>query len=540
MGCKPLLVGGEESGLNASATKAVRPASAGTTLSVECAAPVALALAAFLARLSVGPYTIDDAYITFRYSRNLAEGLGFVYNAGERVLGTTTPLWSLLLAGSYGLGLDDLPRVSLVLSGLADAVTTALLCRLGARLELGRWALLLGLLFAVNPFGIYYAVSGMESSLFVLWVLGALVADGAGRRATSGLLAGLATLTRPEGLLVAALVVGRDLVVTRAPRRRFLAAYALTLAPWIGFAIWWFGSPVPQSLVAKATISSIDPSYNLRVVIRQTGMPGLNSQMLIGDWLAAVGAGLGLTWLSAAFLSRRAFHGFIRERPRWWPLAAFAPGLATVYSLAGLRSTPVWEWYLVPMVPFYLTAIVAAVRRVARRRPPPTTHAAVLALVAWTALGLGGWRAPGQSPLTPAGVFTVREDAYAAIARALAPRLRPDSVVALNEIGAFGYASRARVLDVCGLVSPQSIRFYPLPPDLGERGRGSIPPELIRVMQPDYVVALDEMFPEALLAAEWFRGRYRLAHSVETRIWASTAVLAYERVEPTADPARPR
>jgi len=35
---------------------------------------------------------LDDAYITFRYAQNLAAGLGFVYNAGERVLGTTTPL----------------------------------------------------------------------------------------------------------------------------------------------------------------------------------------------------------------------------------------------------------------------------------------------------------------------------------------------------------------------------------------------------------------------------------------------------------------
>ena len=33
----------------------------------------------------------DDAYITYRYARNLADGAGFVYNPGERVLGTTPP-----------------------------------------------------------------------------------------------------------------------------------------------------------------------------------------------------------------------------------------------------------------------------------------------------------------------------------------------------------------------------------------------------------------------------------------------------------------
>ncbi len=54
------------------------------------------AMVALAARLLTGPHVIDDAYITFRYARNLAEGLGLVYNPGEWVLGTTAPLWAIL------------------------------------------------------------------------------------------------------------------------------------------------------------------------------------------------------------------------------------------------------------------------------------------------------------------------------------------------------------------------------------------------------------------------------------------------------------
>src|SRR2546426_10764456 len=43
-------------------------------------------------------FTLEDAFITFRYAENLVLGNGFVYNVGERVLGTTTPLLGLLLA----------------------------------------------------------------------------------------------------------------------------------------------------------------------------------------------------------------------------------------------------------------------------------------------------------------------------------------------------------------------------------------------------------------------------------------------------------
>jgi hypothetical protein len=46
----------------------------------------------------------DDPYITYRYARNIATGQGFVYNPGERVLSTTTPLFTLLLAGLFPSG----------------------------------------------------------------------------------------------------------------------------------------------------------------------------------------------------------------------------------------------------------------------------------------------------------------------------------------------------------------------------------------------------------------------------------------------------
>jgi hypothetical protein len=39
----------------------------------------------------------DDAFITFRYAENLYQGVGFVYNPGEKILSTTTPFFTFLL-----------------------------------------------------------------------------------------------------------------------------------------------------------------------------------------------------------------------------------------------------------------------------------------------------------------------------------------------------------------------------------------------------------------------------------------------------------
>ena len=64
----------------------------------------ALVLAWNLRRVWV--YTVDDAYISFRYARNLVEGLGLVYNPGERIEGYTNFLWTLMAAAGMSVGLD--------------------------------------------------------------------------------------------------------------------------------------------------------------------------------------------------------------------------------------------------------------------------------------------------------------------------------------------------------------------------------------------------------------------------------------------------
>src|SRR5260370_31398240 len=86
---------------------------------MRCAViPVVVALAA---RVLTGPHPIDDAYITFRYARNLADGLGLVYNSGEWVLGTTAPLWAIILGAGYRLGLTDLPWLATAVSAVSDS-----------------------------------------------------------------------------------------------------------------------------------------------------------------------------------------------------------------------------------------------------------------------------------------------------------------------------------------------------------------------------------------------------------------------------------
>ena len=58
--------------------------------------------------LSYRYFWIDDAFITFRYARNLADGLGPVFNPGEAVEGYTTFLWMLVSSAFFAMA-DEPP-----------------------------------------------------------------------------------------------------------------------------------------------------------------------------------------------------------------------------------------------------------------------------------------------------------------------------------------------------------------------------------------------------------------------------------------------
>src|SRR5919204_3651382 len=129
--------------------------------------PAVLAIGAIVLRLCAGPRTIDDAYITFRYVQHIVQGQGFVYNPGEHVLGTTTPLYTLLLALLLALTHLPLPWLGLTVAAIADGCTTIMVYALTARASTSRLAALLAAaMFACTTTSVFYAQSGMETSLF--------------------------------------------------------------------------------------------------------------------------------------------------------------------------------------------------------------------------------------------------------------------------------------------------------------------------------------------------------------------------------------
>ena len=280
-------------------------------------------------------FLCDDAFISFRYTRNLVEGHGLVFNPGERVEGYTNFLWVLELATLwkvFGLRPESVaPWLSVLCTiGTLGAVVWWAISLPGLRRRgLVTW-MALGLLCTSATFAVWTSGGGLETRQFTLLVVVAVVCLSVHGDSRWGLLAASLSLaaaayTRPEGLLIAACCFGW-FVVERVVAARWLRVDLRELAwlvlPFIAlvaaqflFRYGYYGEWLPNTYYAK----HVRPWY-------ESGFSYL--------WAAAIETGLYLLTPLAVLATRRAW----RERADLrfvLPLACIVPHMAYVFRIGG-------------------------------------------------------------------------------------------------------------------------------------------------------------------------------------------------------------
>lgn len=504
-----------------------------------------LAVLAIAARLIPGERIVDDAYITFRYARNIVQGAGFVYNPGERVLGTTTPLYTLLLAGLASVaGTRDFPALAVAINALAGAASVALLYLLGRRC-IGRWApaAAVALLWAAAPFSVTFAAGGMETDLTIALLLGCCLTHTTHRQRVMAVLTPLALLTRPDTAILLSLL-WLDLLLTkrRMPWRESLVTLTL-LAPWLIFGTLYFGSPLTNSIAAKSVTYQNPPDALFRRLLQHYATPFFESKVL-PPW--------GVLLVFALYCGLSALGGLsiIRRNRRTWPLVAYPWAYFALFAAANPH---LFRWYLSPPLPFYFLLILSGVwivgrdlARLAARTVPSVRHVAaatqypIFALFASAALALtlNAWDLhPDHGPDRPAPemAWFKLELLYTQAADLVRSRAAPEDTLCAGDIGALGYGTDLHILDTVGLVTPAATRHYPANPEIYVINY-AIPADLVLELDPDFIVILEVYGRRGLLPNPRFQARYRLLHKFETSIYGSDGMLVFERNTPLRNP----
>lgn len=216
----------------------------------------------------LGRFAFDDLYISFRYAEHLADGHGLTWNVGQPpVEGYTNFLLVFVLAAIHRFGID--PLISIQVFNILLAVATAIPL---AKLALSFFedaqsvaaraaAILTSLVYSANPYVWQNALSGLETTLFtflIVWSLQLLnTAEKRGGSYYPGfILALLATLTRPDGILFGLLASVIFMAFTSSRAKVFTTSLIGFVLPVVLYEIWrisYFGSPLPNTFYVKVS-----------------------------------------------------------------------------------------------------------------------------------------------------------------------------------------------------------------------------------------------------------------------------------------------
>lgn len=391
-------------------------------------------------------YTQDDVFITYVYSRNVVEGNGFVFNLGEHIQGTTTPLYTLLMAGVY-LVTNDLLHAGNLLSAAFLFLALAIAAHTSYP-YLSRYARLgFGVLGASS--GLVYVSFGMETLFYSLLLMLTFYLWFAEKRPLAMLSAAALTWTRADGVVLGVVLVLVALweVVSgaRAARHGYAplrnwrvwwrpiqwgGIYTIGIAPWYLFAWAYFGSPLPNTFGAK-----------------QDSFGGLRFWSDGWNWFESFYSNNPLAYLGLSL----ALIGLwvVLRIPKLRPIGLWAVCYAAGYTV--LNTTAFWYYTPWVLTVFLLVAFGAqGVGRTAIQQGVP--RRAVLAV------GIGAILMAGVLSALRAAEFgdpPGRVRTYVIVGQWIDEHTPDDSTLTIGDLGIMGYHARRYTLDSPGLIVPE-------------------------------------------------------------------------------------
>ncbi len=461
--------------------------------------PVAIAMVVGYRRVFARASLFDDAFISFRYARNFAEGHGLVFNLGERVEGYTNFLWTITLGILHRLTPLEAPQLALILGPLCFGANLLVVLRLGRLLTAPRaddtaagwtsaqhaggtrakvvWHLPFAVLLLAMH-GVYtdYGTSGLETgaaSLFVnlgvLWLISRRDPAGVGLAGTMFI---FAALTRPDhglfyaigGLLLLVELIGPLVAARRGGPARLwqvggnvLAAYAAPFLLYGVYLLWklyYYGDIVPNTYYAKSVALAWYAQGRVYATAFYLGTQAWAPLLLCFVWLVP-----------------RSRHAVAR-RFKFFFVAGFV-----IYNfyVAKLGGDFMYGRFYVTLVPLYLLAAEALVHQLARPRPDSRRALFRLPAPRWTAVAVAlGLLAASTQAITMIRPHQIRwgiaDEATYHLVKSFMPlsvdhhqeptgrffrRVLKDRglevVLGTGGPGTVGYHSRLQVIDVRGL-----------------------------------------------------------------------------------------
>ncbi|MBN8655706.1 MAG: hypothetical protein J0M11_08215 [Anaerolineae bacterium] len=428
-------------------------------------------------------FPLDDSWIHLTFARNLADYGEWSFRPGVPTAGSTSPLWSALLALGFLINLE--PYIWTYFLGLFTMFVLSIVSEVTARRLVSTYAPNIpwvGLFIIFEWHLLWAAMSGMETllhGLITTVILSALMMNSR-RYLTLGLLAGLSVWVRPDGLtLLGPLVLAVLFLETNTPSRlrgllRVIIGFGAVFLFYLLFNLLIGGTPMPNTFYAKQAEYAAWQGFPLS---RRFGEMSL--QLLVGpSFLLLPGVVL---WVARSFRQRS-----------WGSLLALTWSVG--YMVLYVLRLPMYQHgrYIMPAMPIFFLIGMLAVMEFASSKTfgryqwfASTLWKISLGTVSLLFIVLGA-RAYAQD-------VALIEQEMVESAQWAAANIPPGVLIAAHDIGALGYFDTHPLLDLAGLVSPEVVPFIrdevSLAVYLNERNA-------------EYLIAFSDLYPEMTVGKE--------------------------------------
>jgi len=380
---------------------------------------------------------LDDTYIHMAVSNSLAQHGVWGIDGRQFASCSSSPLWTVLLAGCFRLFGTD-PAIPAVLAVLFATGVLIAGDRLLAALGTGpraRTATLIAVAFAAPLVTLVFVAN--EHALHALLTVALAhagvrsITDGAPRPAVLALLAALTVATRYEGMIAVGVVAA--LLALRGRWRSAASAFLGGLAAIAVFGVWFLsqgGSFLPTSVLLKAKYPLLDLPAKIVAFLG----PSAVSEALKTPELATLV--LGAVILAALRVRR--------TRTPWDPatvlLAVFSGTALGHMDFARTGEFFRYEAYLVAL------GVLAAGAALSDARRPQRAAAALIAALIFVPLAVRSFHALRDTPVATTNIYQQQVQVATFVREHYA-----GSAVAVNDIGAVAFLGNVRVVDLWGL-----------------------------------------------------------------------------------------
>lgn len=407
-------------------------------------------------------FPLDDAWIHQTYARNLADLRQWAFIPGITSAGSTAPLWSALISLGYFIRLD--PLFWTYFAGLALLAISAVVAarwfavRLPARTDLA-WTV--AVLVALEWHLAWASMSGMETlALAAIALLCFYWLEG--RRVgifIIGLLIGVGVWVRPDALTLTLAPVAylaiRDREKRFKPWLRLGLGITIPLLAYLAFQRGLSGELLPNTFFAKQAEYAVLRELPLVVrMLTQIGIPG--------EWLGEPGLQTGGPLIGVLIVLVPGLLISIRRsfRSRQWSQLIPLTWAGLYLALYAIRLPVTYQHgrYAIPVIPVLLVLSLEGMlrwieprSRVVAKRVASRAWILVVAIssVAFWLIGAGAY---GRD-------VAIIESEMVATARWIQGNTPENAIVAAHDIGAIGYFSSRKLIDLAGLISPEVIPF---------------------------------------------------------------------------------